>query len=197
MTQDTALQKKMQRIGEMVERLESAGDPSVRAMARELVESLMALHGAGLERILELASEAGETGETIIRKCGRDEVVSGLLLLYGLHPEDLHSRVTCALEKTRPFLQSHSATAELLSVDDDGRVSVRVHLKPGSCGSTAATVKSTLEAAIQDAAPDASAIVVEDPAAALAQTGFVPLAQLQGSGAMAVLSAGRVAGGDD
>lgn len=196
MTQDTALQKKMQRIAEMVERLESAADPSVRAMARELVESLMALHGAGLERILELASEAGETGQTIIRKCGRDEVVSGLLLLYGLHPEDLHSRVTCALEKTRPFLQSHSATAELLSVDD-GRVSVRVHLKPGGCGSTAVTVKSTLEAAIQDAAPDASAIVVEDPAAALAQTGFVPLAQLQRSGAMAALSAGRVAGGDD
>ena len=136
MAQDTALQKKMQRIGEMVEGLESAADPSVRAMARELVESLMALHGAGLERILELASEAGETGETIIRKCGRDEVVSGLLLLYGLHPEDLHSRVTYALEKTRPFLQSHSATAKLVSVDDDGRVSVRVHLKPGGCGST-------------------------------------------------------------
>ena len=197
MAQDTALQKKMQRIGEMVEGLESAADPSVRAMARELVESLMALHGAGLERILELASEAGETGETIIRKCGRDEVVSGLLLLYGLHPEDLHSRVTYALEKTRHFLQSHSATAKLVSVDDDGRVSVRVHLKPGGCGSTAATVKSTLQAAIQDAAPDASAIVVEDAAAALAQTGFVSLAELQGSGAMAVLSAGRVARDDD
>ncbi|MGA9247604.1 MAG: hypothetical protein WBV87_05130, partial [Candidatus Acidiferrales bacterium] len=83
MAQDTALQKKMQRIGEMVERLESAADPSVRAMARELVESLMALHGAGLERILELSAEAGESGTNIIRKCGRDELVSSLLLLYG------------------------------------------------------------------------------------------------------------------
>jgi Fe-S cluster biogenesis protein NfuA len=197
MAQDIELRKKIERIGEMVERLESSADPNWRAMVRELVESLMALHGAGLERILKLAAAAGETGETIIRKCGRDEVVSGLLLLYGLHPENLHSRVTYALEKTRPFLQSHSASAELISVDDDGNVSVRVHLKAGGCGSTAATVKSTLQSAIQDAAPDAASIVVEDPGAALAQTGFVSLAQLQGSGAVAALSAGRAPGGDD
>jgi Fe-S cluster biogenesis protein NfuA len=197
MAQDTELQKKMQRIGEMVERLESAADPNARAMARELVESLMALHGAGLARILDLMAEAGEMGEKIIRKCGRDQVVSGLLLLYGLHPEDLHSRVNYALEKTRPFLQSHSASAELISIDDDGKVSVRVHLKVGGCGSTAATVKSTLESAIQDAAPDATSIVVEDPAAALKQTGFVSLAQLRSSGAVAPLSGGRVTGGDD
>lgn len=188
MAQDTALQKKMQRIGEIVERLETATDPSVRAMARELVESLMALHGAGLERILELTSEAGETGESIIRKCGSDEVVSSLLVLYGLHPEDLQSRVTRALEKTRPFLQSHSASAELISVGEEGKVSVRVHLKTGGCGSTAATVKSTLEAAIQDAVPDATSIVVEDPGAALSQTGFVSLAQLQNSAAVVALS---------
>ena len=197
MAQDTELQKKMQRIGEMVERLESAADPNTRAMARELVESLMALHGVGLERILDLVAEAGEAGQKVIRQCGRDEVVSGLLLLYGLHPEDLHSRVMYALAKTQPFLQSHSARAELVSIDDDGRVSVRVHLKVGGCGSTAATVKSTLESAIQDAAPDATSIVVEDPAAGLKQTGFVSLAQLQSSGALAPLSGGPMAGGDD
>ncbi|MFZ0521689.1 MAG: NifU family protein [Candidatus Acidiferrales bacterium] len=197
MAHDTELQRKMQRIGEMVERLESAADPSVRAMARELVESLMALHGAGLERILELAAEAGETGENIIRKCGCDELVSSLLLLYGLHPEDLQSRVMRALEKSRPFLQSHSASAELISTSEDGKVSVRVHLKAGGCGSTATTVKATLEAAIQDAAPDATSIVVEDPSAALAQTGFVSLAQLQNSGSMVALSGGRVEGSAD
>lgn len=197
MEKDIELRKKMQRIAEMVERLESSADPNSRAMARELVESLMALHGAGLERILELAAETGETGAKIIRECGRDEVVSGLLLLYGLHPENLHSRVTRALEKTRPLLRSHSASAELVSIDADGNVSVRVHLKAGGCGSTAATVKSTLESAIRDAAPDAASIVVEDPGAALAPTGFVSLAQLQSSGALLASSGGRVARGDD
>ena len=62
MAQDAAFQKRIQRIAEMVEQLESAADPNARAMAKELVESLMALHGAALERILEITSEAGETG---------------------------------------------------------------------------------------------------------------------------------------
>ena len=139
MAQDTALQKRIQRIGEIVEQLESAADPNTRAMAKELLESLMALHGAGLERILELAAEAGEAGESVIRKCGRDELVSSLLLLYGLHPEDLNTRVATALEKSRTYLESHTASAELVSIDaTTARLSVRLEVKSSGCGSSAA-----------------------------------------------------------
>jgi hypothetical protein len=104
MAPETALQKQIQRIGAMVEQLESTTDPHLRALAKELLESLMALHGAGLERILELASRAGEAGNAIIRDCGRDELVSSLLLLYGLHPDDLQTRVDAGppLRKSRP-----------------------------------------------------------------------------------------------
>ena len=97
MAQDTALQKQIQRIGEIVEQLEATADPSVRSMAKELLESIMALHGAGLERILELASQSGEAGAAIVQKCGRDELVSSLLLLYGLHPDNLATRVALSL----------------------------------------------------------------------------------------------------
>src|SRR5580658_10368019 len=159
MAQAKELQKRMQRIGEIVEQRESSADPHARAMARELLESLMALHGAALERILELAANAGDAGETIIRKCGRDELVSSVLLLYGLHPENLHSRVTHALEKSRTYLQSHSAVAELVSIAEDGVVTLRLEVKSAGCGSLAASVKSTLEAAIQNAAPDATSII--------------------------------------
>jgi Fe-S cluster biogenesis protein NfuA len=191
MAQDTAFQKRIQRIGEMVERLESTTDPNARALARELLESLMVLHGSAIERILEIASEAGETGETIIRKCGSDELVSSLLLLYGLHPDDLHSRVTRALEKSRSYLASHSASAELLSIGEDGTVALRLHVKSNGCGSSAASVKSTLEAALQDAAPDAASIVVEETGAALTGSGFVSLAQLENGQGMAALSVAR------
>jgi Fe-S cluster biogenesis protein NfuA len=192
MAHDTALQKRIQRIGEIVEQLESAADPSARAMTKELLESLMALHGAGLERILELASEAGEAGETLIRKCGRDELVSSLLLLYGLHPEDLHARVTGALEKSRAYLESHTASAELVSIRDDGTVTLRLQVKSSGCGSSASSVKSILEAAVQDAAPDATSIVVEETGAALTRSGFVSLAQLESGQAMTALSVARV-----
>jgi Fe-S cluster biogenesis protein NfuA len=191
MAQDTAIQKQMQRVGEIVEQLEASADPSARAMARELLESLMALHGAALERILELAANAGEAGETIIRKCGRDELVSSVLLLYGLHPEDLRSRVLHALEQAKPALLTHSGSAELVSVGDDGGVIVRLEVKSSGCGSSASSAKAALEAAIQDAAPDATSIVVNETAAALTGSGFVSLAQLQSGQAMAALSGAR------
>ena len=197
MAQDAAFQRQIQRIGELVEQLETGSDPSARALAKELLESLMALHGAALERILELASEAGEPGEVLIRKCGVDELISSVLLLYGLHPEGLQSRVTRALEKTRSYLQSHAASAELVSISDAGGVVVRLEVKSSGCGSSAATVRSTLEAAMQNAAPDATSIVVEDAGASLTQSGFISLAQLESGKSTSDLYATRAARGGD
>ncbi len=193
MAQDEDLQKRMQRIGEIVERLESTADPNTRATAKELLESLMALHGAALERMLEIASEAGESGESIIRKCGRDELVGSVLLLYGLHPENLRARVTRAIEKAKGYLESHGGSAELVSIGEEGTVTVRLAVKSSGCGSTAASVKSRLETALQDAAPDAATIVVEDAGVGLTRSGFVPVAQLERGQAMGASSFVRAA----
>ena len=175
----------------MVEQLESAADPHARASAKELLESLMALHGAALERILELASQDGESGQMLIGKCGRDELVSSVLLLYGLHPEDLRTRVIHALEKSRSFLDSHTASAELISIGEDGTVRLRLEVKSSGCGSSASLVKSTLEASIQDAAPDATSILVEETGAALMRSGFVSVVQLESGVSKAALAGGR------
>jgi Fe-S cluster biogenesis protein NfuA len=193
MAQDKGLQKRIQRIAEIVEQFESTADPNSRAMAKELLESLMTLHGAALERILELASEGGEVGEDFIRKCGRDELVSSLLLLYGLHPEDLRTRVTRALEKSKRYVESHGGSAELVSIGEDGTVTLRLEVKSIGCGSSAASLKSTLEAAIQDAAPDAASVVVEETGAELTRSGFVSVAQLGSGQPMPALSVARTA----
>jgi hypothetical protein len=169
MPPDKDLQKRIQRIGEIVEQLEAAADPNARAMAKELLESLMALHGAALEQILSITCEAGETGQSLVRKFGDDQLISSLLLLYGLHPSDMRTRVAAA-------------------ISDDGAVTLRLHRKPGGCGSTAATVKSTLEAAIQDGAPDATSIIVQEADDGALRSGFVPVAQLANSQSMAALS---------
>jgi Fe-S cluster biogenesis protein NfuA len=173
-----SIQNRIQRIGEIVGQLESTADPHVRALSQELLESVMAFHGAALERILEILSEVGETGKPLIAKCGHDELVGSLLLLYGLHPEDLEARVTGALKKSRVFLESHGARAELVSLREDGTVTVRLHVKSNGCGSSAGAVKSALEAAILNAAPDATSIVVEQRDTAAAQSGFVPVGEL-------------------
>jgi Fe-S cluster biogenesis protein NfuA len=188
MPPDKDLQKRIQRIGEIVEQLEATTDPNARAMAKELLESLMALHGAALEQILNITHDAGETGESLIRKFGGDQLVSSLLLLYGLHPSDMQTRVAAALEKSHGFLDSHSARAELVSISEDGAVTLRLHLKPGGCGSTAATVKSALEGAIQDAAPDAASILVQEADNGAPRSGFISVAQLAGGQGKAALS---------
>jgi Fe-S cluster biogenesis protein NfuA len=177
MAQDTTLQNQMQRIASIVEQLEASSDPHSRSVAKELLESLMALHGAALERILEFAKNAGEPGQQLIAQCGRDGLVSSLLLLYGLHPDDLATRVHRALDNTRTFLESHGAHAEVISIGDDGSIHVRLHQKAnGGCASSA-SVRSTLEAALQDAAPDASSLTIEETG--IPGGSFVPITRLQ------------------
>lgn len=186
------LQKRMKRIGEIVEQFESSADPRTQASARELLESLMALHGAGLERILEIASRAGEAGQVLLAKCAQDDLVSGLLLLYGLHPEDLRTRVQRALDKSKKSLESHSASAELVSIGEDGTITVRLHTKAsGGCGSSTSIARGTLEAALQDAAPDAAAIEIQETATPAG--GFVSVAQLAGGQGTFVSLADRAA----
>ena len=89
----------MQKIGGLVQEIESIADPAVRDSAKNLMQSLMDLHGAALEKILDIVAEAGEPGMNMIDRLGRDSLVSSVLILYGLHPEDIESRVIKAVDK--------------------------------------------------------------------------------------------------
>ncbi len=167
------IQRRVNGIEESLQAVEAIPDESMRARVLELVRHLMDLHGAGLYRMMEIASESGEAGVALIDTYSRDELVSHLLLLYGLHPSDLETRVVQALERVRPYLQSHGGNVDLLGIDD-GSVRLRLRGSCNGCSSSTLTLKSTIEAAIYDAAPDVNGIVVEDPAEPIA-TGFVPL----------------------
>ena len=171
--------EEMQRIGGLVQEIEAIADPAVRAATKGLVQSLMDLHGAALEKALDIVAETGEMGLEIIDRLGRDSLVSSVLILYGLHPEDLETRVTKAVERVRPQLRKQGCEVELLGVND-GAIQLRVETGSHTCGSTAKTVQATLEGAIYDAAPDLASLVIEGfeekPA-----SGFVALDKLMGA----------------
>jgi Fe-S cluster biogenesis protein NfuA len=171
----------MQRIGGLVQEMESIADPAVRAATKGLVQSLMDLHGAALEKALDIVAEAGEPGMSIIDRLSRDSLVSSVLILYGLHPEDLESRVMKAVDKMRSQLRKQGCEVELLGVND-GAIRLRVETGSHTCGSTAKTVQATLEGAIYDAAPDLASLVIEGLEEKPA-TGFVALDKLM-SGAV-------------
>jgi len=160
MSEKKELQQRIQRIGGLVEEIESIADPSVRASTKELVQLLMEFHGAGLDRALEITADSGDVGLRIIDKLGRDPLVSSLLVLYGLHPDDVETRVRRAVEQVLPKLQRSGGELEVLVIDNDA-VRLRLSLTGNSCGSTAATLKAMVEEAIYEAAPDIGSIVVE------------------------------------
>ena len=105
-------QERVGRIDALVHKLDSAADPALRATAKELVQSLMELHGAGIRRMLEIVFDDGENGSRIIESLGRDELVSSLLVLYDLHPDNFEARVQRAFEKVRPILRSEQGHPE-------------------------------------------------------------------------------------
>src|ERR1700686_5782145 len=116
-------------IDTMVRALEEAKDPVLRANAKELVQALMSLHGACLERMLEVVGQSGESGKSIIDTFARDGVVKSVLLLYGLHPIDIKTRILEALEKMRSSMRSNSRTVSFVGIDDAGMVRLRAEGK--------------------------------------------------------------------
>ena len=131
---------RIEQIEDLVLTLETGPEANLRGVARELVQALMEFHGAGLERVLEILRRRGDADATM-DQLAQDELVRSLLLLYGLHPVDVESRVREALDKTRPYLRSHGGNVELLSVEADGSVRLRMQGSCHGCPSSAVTLK--------------------------------------------------------
>lgn len=179
----------MQKVEELIRKLEALPDPEARATAVELMQSLMDFHGAGLDRLLEIVSEEGEAGYRIFDRFAGDELVGNLLLLYGLHPVPLETRVLQALDKVRPYLDSHGGNVELLGIEA-GVVRLKLQGSCKTCPSSSATLKQSIEEAIYQAAPDVAAIEAEGSAeqAPAPSNGFVQIGKRPASVAAALSS---------
>jgi Fe-S cluster biogenesis protein NfuA len=149
------------RIEELFDRLQGTADPRTLATAEELLRSVSLLYGSGITRIVELAVEAQPA---LMDAFVADELVASLMLAVGIHPESLASRVEAALERVRPFLGAHGGDVELLGVDDDGgAVRLRLLGSCDGCPSSAVTLRTAVETAILESAPEVVAIVVDQP----------------------------------
>src|SRR5579872_6764537 len=180
--QDTQeFQDRIGRVDGLMQRLESAADPALRTAARELVQALVDLQGAGMERILEIVSESGEAGASIVRAFARDPMVSSLLILHDLHPDSFETRVQRAADKVRPLLAKRSANLEVLSVGE-GRVHIRVESNGHGCGSGGQDASTLVRDALFEMAPDAVDVTIEAAREQTLANGFVPLTSLQPTG---------------
>jgi Fe-S cluster biogenesis protein NfuA len=166
--------QRLERIEGLVHTLESIADPKVRACAKDLVQSLLDLQGAGLDRIVTTLSGAGEPGRVLFHELARDDLVSSLLLLHGLHPVSLEERVKRAIAEIGPHLRSHGGSVEVVEIS--GGV-LRLRLSGGGhgCGSSPDALRAAVEEAVYAAAPDVDGIQVEAGLEAPAPSGLVQL----------------------
>ena len=167
----------VEKIGELVGKIESLPDPEARASAVALVQALMDFHGEALDRLMELVAAQGATGYAIFDKFSGDELVSSLLLLYGLHPATIEDRVAQALEKVKPSLDAHGGSVALLEITG-GVVRLRLDGSYKGCPSSPQTLKFAIEEAIYAAAPDVVAIETEGAIDTSSEAGFVQISKM-------------------
>jgi Fe-S cluster biogenesis protein NfuA len=156
MSDHSGFESRIARIETLTATLERCQDPEARAASRELVGALLDLHGAGLAKVLELTSGAGVAGRAIVSSFARDGLVANLLLLHGLHPENLESRIRSALDGLRSRIGTQ-ARVDLLGLEGDS-LRLRLSRDCGGCPSSSLAIKKTIEDALLAAAPDLATI---------------------------------------
>jgi len=106
--------------------------------------------------------------------------VASLLLVHGLHPYDVTTRVQQALQSLRPYLGSHGGDVELIEVTAEDIVRLRLLGSCDGCPSSSVTLTLAVEDAVTAAAPEITGIEVETPTAvAKATAGLIPVNALR------------------
>jgi Fe-S cluster biogenesis protein NfuA len=179
---DQQLHEKMHQLDRLIADFEQHADPANRAAMSQIVQTLLEFHGKGLRRILDHLAEQGPTGEQTIHALADDALISSLLVLHDLHPQDVNTRLQGALDRVRPYLASHGGHVELLSVTPEGVVHLRLEGSCHGCPSSRITLQTNIEQEIYAAAPEVTSIVVEGlvepPPPQPKPDGFVPIDRL-------------------
>jgi len=178
-TEEMEFRRRVQDISRLVQEVESIADPVSCDAAKNLMQVLMDLHAKGLERSLEIIFNSASTSSELIDQLGQDPLVGGLLVLYGLHPDDLPARIKRTIEQIQPRLRKMGAEVTLRAVEE-GTVRLHFEMQGHACGSTKESLREIVEDALYEAAPDLTALEIEgvnEPTG-----GFVSISQISGGG---------------
>ena len=151
-----------QRVEELLDRLTTIGDQEVGAAAEDLVRVLMDFYGAGLARIVDRLSTPADrgTGNGPLAALLDDELVSSLLALHDLHPEDIGTRIARALDSVRD-------PVEVVGFDEEtGTLRLRSSSEAGDgggcgCPSTGAATRRSVEDALACFVPEVNQVEME------------------------------------
>lgn len=172
-------QRKAERIETLLQEVAAFGDPCARTTTEELLQALLDMYGDALARTLELTVEYVQkqypqaSDDGLMEALAGDELVGSLLLLHGLHPVDIETRITRVLEDIGPYLTSQGSSVALIGIHN-GSVHLRLESNSNghSCPSSMATLKSAIEEAVYKAAPDLDELHIEGIGEPVPRTGI-------------------------
>ena len=145
----------LRRIEALIQGLDSLPDPAGRQLARGLLEVVLDLHGVALARIaFGLAAAPG--GAELLSRLSEDPHICAVLLLHGLHPQELVDRVRNTLAALNSELAQHGVRLTC-NVLDTGTARITVH----HAGRVPSDLEQRIEAAVIDAAPELESLVID------------------------------------
>ncbi len=171
---DRDLADRFARIEAQVDALGRLENPEARAIARDLAQTLLDFHARGLARLMERVDRLTDGPQMLSVACAEDDLIGGLLLLHGLHPLDVATRLRRAIEAIRPSVQAEGGDVDLLGVA--GTVA-RVRMREGGGGLRGwgpSAARAMIEAALLSASPEITEVeFVEVPARPSTSQGWV------------------------
>ena len=148
------------KLQQLVQQASELRDPVARALTQECLQALLSFYGQGLARVLHLVGNRGADGEPVLERLLNDPVLRTLLLIHGLHPVDSPTRLSQAIQKVRPYMESHGGSVELLSLESDF-ARFRLGGACKTCPSSSVTMELALRSAIEEFCPDLAGFEVE------------------------------------
>jgi Fe-S cluster biogenesis protein NfuA len=171
MSVDRDAQESGERIEQLLDELRTTAPAATVERVEELVGRVVGLYGAGLARIVTaLCGRAGSL-DGAWNMLVSDPMVSSLLVLHGLHPDDLRSRVERGLSGVRPYVESHGGKLSLVAIEGDV-VKLKLDGTCETCPSSGETATQLLDRAVRDAAPEIARVEVDT--GPLPKTGISP-----------------------
>lgn len=168
---DREVRDRVVRVEQALEALE--GLPAgPRRTALDAVGMLVELYGEGWARVL---ARLDELSPGVASALAEDELVGHLLLIHGLHPDDVESRVREALEAVETAVNADGLRIELIDLDASV---VRLRFE-GEGRVPAAGFRDLVQQSVLGAAPELEMVELEMPASANGGSGGPTLVQLR------------------
>ncbi len=177
MIEEKLVHKQAQEIERLIREVEAITAPDLREKIVTLVQSLLGFHAAGIERLMQIIAAEGDGSGALLDKFADDRLVGSLLLLYGVHPLSLEARVERAIERLRSNPALNAGAVEVVEISDQV-VRLRLAQDQQRCHSSKQMLRTAIEEALYEAAPDLDEIHFMDDVQQ-PSVSFVPLVSLR------------------